>query len=223
MLLGTVLFSMLHKSKWDAGNIASIGLVALPVSAISTYHAVGGVHGGAYDQSSLAVASFVMGLGSLLFAFALTNTLFNAMLMQHLLPHQQVCGIHAASHTPHAHTTPTHHTHPPHAHTTRTHHTHHHTHTLLPELLADCILMFTTETAVQAEFQTPVQTLAAVGRGVGPYIGTMLIATGDDIEPGLGPRLMLLMSISVVALSIVIPSAFGRSFFDPPRPKPTMW
>jgi hypothetical protein len=32
----------------------------------------------------------------------------------------------------------------------------------------------------QARFQTPVQTLAAVGRGIGPFMGTVLMQTGDQ-------------------------------------------
>ena len=105
---------------------------------------------------------FVTGVGSLLFAFAVTNTLFNAILMQHLLPHQQ------------------------------------------------------------AKFQTPVQTLAAVGRGMGPFLGTLIIAKGDEYERGLGPTLMLAMSFTAISLSILVPAAFGGSFFDPPKPA-AMW
>ena len=104
----------------------------------------------------------MLGLGSLLFAFAVTNTLFNAVLMQHLAPHQQ------------------------------------------------------------AVFQTPVQTLAAVGRGIGPFLGTLIIAKGDEYRLGLGPPLMLAMSFSAVALSILVPAAAGGAFFDPPKPR-EMW
>ena len=111
-----------------------------------------------YEDNSYSIAAFTLGLGSLLFAFAVTNTLFNALLMQHLAPHQQ------------------------------------------------------------ARFQTPVQTLAAVGRGIGPYLGTLVIALGDEKEMGLGPQLMLAMAYIAIALSVLVPSAFGARFFDPPPP-----
>ena len=102
------------------------------------------------------------GVGSLLFAFAMTNTLFNAILMQHLKPHQQ------------------------------------------------------------AKFQTPVQTLAAVGRGIGPFLGTVVMAKGDEYRQGLGAQLVLVMSFLSIALSILVPAAFGGWFFDPPKPA-AMW
>jgi len=108
------------------------------------------------------VVLFALGLGSLLFAFAITNTLFNGLLMQHLQPHQQ------------------------------------------------------------ARFQTPVQTLAAVGRGIGPFMGTVLMQTGDQRHPGLGAPLMLAFAFTAIAMSILVPFAFGSRFFDPPPPK-TMW
>ena len=112
---------------------------------------------------NLKGAVFTLGLGSCLFAFAVTNTLFNAILMQHLAPHQQ------------------------------------------------------------AKFQTPVQTLAAVGRGIGPFLGTLLINIGDEMWLGLGPPLMLAMAFSSIAASILVPAAYGGAFYDPPPPKPTMW
>ena len=66
------------------------------------------------------------------------------------------------------------------------------------------------------------QTLAAVGRGIGPYLGTLAIAKGDEINLGLGPRLMLTMAYLSIALSVLVPSAFGGRFFDPPKLL-TMW
>ena len=74
----------------------------------------------------------------------------------------------------------------------------------------------------QAQFQTPVQTLAAVGRGIGPFLGTLIITKGDEVRVGLGPTLMLAMSFASIALSIIVPSGFGGCFFDPPKPK-AMW
>ena len=93
----------------------------------------------------------------------MTNTLFNALLMQHLAPHQQ------------------------------------------------------------AQFQTPVQTLAAVGRGIGPFLGTLIIARGDEYKRGLGPPLMLLMAFLSVTLSILVPTLWCGYFYDPPKPRPPMW
>lgn len=107
--------------------------------------------------------SLTIGVGSLLFAFALTNTLFNALLMQRLAPYQQ------------------------------------------------------------AKFQTPVQTLGAVGRGIGPYLGTLLIHWGNQRSQGLGPRLMMLFSFCAIGLSILVPSMFCGAFYGAPKQAPTMW
>ena len=71
----------------------------------------------------------------------------------------------------------------------------------------------------QAKFQTPVQTLAAVGRGIGPYLGTLLINVGDGWVLGLGPPLMLIMAFISIASSILVPAAYGNAFYDPPPPK----
>lgn len=163
MLLGTLMFSRLHKGSWAAHNIAAVSWVALPLGALALFRAVGQTseddYGIVYDRSGEAIVAFVLGLGSLLFSFALTNTLFNAILMQNLLPHQQ------------------------------------------------------------ARFQTPVQTLAAVGRGIGPYLGTLVIYSGDQQTQGLGPRLMILMAYLAIGLSIIVPSVFGDRFFRPPSPR----
>lgn len=126
MLLGTVLFSQLHKAKCRAWRIAAIAIAVLPISFISLfsdYLGDGRVNVARYRHSqnlTAMIAVFVVGVGGLLFSFAVTNTLFNALLMQHLAPHQQ------------------------------------------------------------ATYQTPVQTLAAVGRGIGPFLGTLIIARGDE-------------------------------------------
>ena len=140
--------------------------VALPVGAVALFFdTVKGLITQSryvYSESPFMIGLFVVGLGSLLFAFAITNTLFNASLMRHLAPHQQ------------------------------------------------------------AKYQTPVQTLAAVGRGIGPFLGTLIIAKGDEYRTGLGPPLMLAMSFSAIALSILVPAAAGAAFFDPPKPK-EMW
>ena len=85
------------------------------------------------------IASFTLGLGSCLFAFA--QTLFNAILMQHLAPHQQ------------------------------------------------------------AKFQTPVQTLAAVGQSIGPYLGTLLINIGDHWVLGGAPLMLIMAFISIAVVS----------------------
>lgn len=160
MLLGTALFSALHKAKWRGSTIATVAIAALPVAAAALVHAMGGKGGNTpyeFERSWVAIAWFAGGLGALLFAFAVTNTLWNALLMQHLQPHQQ------------------------------------------------------------AQFQTPVQTLAAVGRGIGPYLGTVIIGAGDAVHDGLGPRLMVAMAYLAIALSVLVPSAFGAQFFDPPK------
>ena len=75
----------------------------------------------------------------------------------------------------------------------------------------------------QAQYQPPVQTLAAIGRGIGPFLGTLIISQGDKIELGLGPSLMLLFSFTTIALSILVPSAFGARFYEPPQTQTPMW
>lgn len=74
----------------------------------------------------------------------------------------------------------------------------------------------------QSKFQTPVQTLSAVGRGIGPYIGTLLIAYGDGVSAGLGPRLLIAFSWGAIVSSIAIPSLFCGRFYDAPKPSPGM-
>ena len=159
MLLGTVLFSRLHSQKWKPFHITLIAIASLFVSFFGLYFAVRRTTGAVFDRSRASVASFTIGLGALLFAFAVTNTLFNALLMQHLKPHQQ------------------------------------------------------------AQFQTPIQTLASVGRGIGPFLGTVAIAAGDWYQQGLGPKVMLAMTFMSIAMSICVPAAYGARFFDPPQPQ----
>ena len=169
MLLGTTLFAMLHKRKWRAASIAWIALAALLVGGVSLVAATrlmpSVASGIAIDAtlSTVSIACLTGGLGSLLFAFAVTNTLFNGILMQHLRPHQQ------------------------------------------------------------SAFQTPVQTLGAVGRGIGPYLATLAISYGEQLREGHGAKFMLVLSSAAIGLSIAVPSSFGRAFFDPPPPVPTMW
>lgn len=169
MLLGTTLFAMLHKRKWRAASIAWIALAALLVGGVSLVAATrlmpSVASGIAIDAtlSTVSIACLTGGLGSLLFAFAVTNTLFNGILMQHLRPHQQ------------------------------------------------------------SAFQTPVQTLGAVGRGIGPYLATLAISYGEQLREGLGAKYMLVLASAAIGLSIAVPSSFGRAFFDPPPPVPTMW
>lgn len=95
------------------------------------------------------------GVCLMLAAFAMTNTLFNGLLIQRLAPHQQ------------------------------------------------------------SKYQAPVQMLAAVGRGVGPFLGTSLMVLGDSIKEGIGPRLMLVMCFCSVAASIAVPAAWGPAFMNP--------
>lgn len=165
MLLGTLLFSRLHKAKWRGSTIATVAIASLPMAAAGLVRAMGTQPPSSayeFERSWVSIASFAGGLGALLFAFAVTNTLWNALLMQHLQPHQQ------------------------------------------------------------AQFQTPVQTLAAVGRGIGPYLGTLIMAKGNEVHSGLGARLTVAMAYLAIALSVLVPSAFGARFFDPPKPV-SMW
>ncbi len=98
------------------------------------------------------------GVCALLLAFAMTNTLYNAMLIQRLAPYQQ------------------------------------------------------------ARFQTPVQMLATTGRGIGPWLGTVVLYNAGEWRVGSGPRILLLMCTLSVAASIFVPVAFCSHFFaSPPR------
>ena len=167
MLLGTTLFAMLHKRKWRAASIAWIALAALLVGGVSLVAATrlmpSVASGVAIDAtlSAVSIGCLTLGLGSLLSAFAVTNTLFNGMPMQHLRPHQQ------------------------------------------------------------SAFQTPVQTLGAVGRGIGPYCHPRDLVRRTAPR---GPR-------AVHARPRVgrhrpqhrRAEPVGRAFFDPPPPVPTMW
>ena len=113
------------QAKWRAASIAWIALAALLVGGVSLVarRVMPSVASGiAIDAtlSTVSIACLTGGLGSLLFAFAVTNTLFNGIPMQHLRPHQQ------------------------------------------------------------SAFQTPVQTLGAVGRGIGPYLATLAICTANS-------------------------------------------
>jgi len=159
MLAGTIAFSYLHKTlKYRPRAISRIALAALGIASISLCYTLyrTDVYGSSVTKSSSA--SLVLGVGALLFAFALTNTLFNGLLMVQLLPHQQ------------------------------------------------------------AKYQTPVQTLSAVGRGVGPYVGTLLMAYGDEYSMGLGPQLLVGFSYFTITSSILVPSFFGDRFYSEPSP-----
>ena len=138
--------------QYDSGLYSLVGCASRPPEPASARDCVQPV-----SAPRLAFGRFVGSIGSLLFSFAVTNTLFMAILMQHLAPHQQ------------------------------------------------------------ATFQTPVQTLGQVGRGIGPYLGTLLIQRGDQIAVGLGPRLMLVMSCCAITSSVILPSLFGGRFYDLPQ------
>jgi len=190
MLLGTVACGAFQKLEWSPSKGARVAYAALVIATFALWYgthvapAVGtsapakrrldeaasdtsdtassnplSVISGTFDGS---LTSVVIGIGLLLFTFALTNTLFNTLLIKQLMPHQQ------------------------------------------------------------ARFQTPVQTLAAVGRGVGPYLGTLIMAYGDEVAHGLGPRLLIGFSYAAVLLSVVVPSLMGSRFYEPPKP-PSMW
>ena len=182
MLVGTLAFSSFHRSKWRAPHVGLVAGAALLVASATLWFGIsmrideaefaevvevdGLSSNGVIDIGEIdaSLVNLVAGIGLLLFAFALTNTLFNSILMQQLLPHQQ------------------------------------------------------------ARFQTPVQTLAAIGRGMGPYLGTLIMTYGNrqPLFELLGPRLLVSFSYGAITLSVLVPSLFGARFYEPQRP-PTMW
>jgi hypothetical protein len=202
MLLGTLTFASLHRRKWKALPVLGVAGGAMAASMLALGAVVLPPPVPAAERTAGQLACLVLGVGAMLLAFAMTNTLFNGMLVQQLAPHQQ------------------------------------------------------------SKYQTPVQSLAAVGRGVGPWAGTMLYALGDAtstvrarppreraprraagappagsspdrraashpararaVAQGLGLRLLLLFSFGSVALSIGVPWCFGSPFYDPPRIKPSL-
>mmetsp|Transcript_6506 Transcript_6506/g.16813 ORF Transcript_6506/g.16813 Transcript_6506/m.16813 type:complete len:332 (-) Transcript_6506:290-1285(-) len=166
MLAGTLGFAQFTKWKWPASRQATVAGSAL---GLATGLLLYGVFTTApqtkevlreldWQEHGISLSCLICGIGLLLFAFALTNTLFNSLLMQQLKPHQQT------------------------------------------------------------RFQTPVQTLGVIGRGLGPYLGTLLMAYGDLIMELLGPQLLLAFSYTAIMLSVLVPSMFGRRFYDSPRP-----
>lgn len=166
MLLGSPLFIRMHRWRWRASSVATVAIAALPFGVVGLVWGMGPnlsarvppVFSRTTSGAPWApIAAFSCGLGTLCFAFAVSNILFNWLLM---------------SRAP--------------------------------------------------RFQAPVQTLAAVARGIGPYLGVLIITKGDETEPGLGPRLMLAAAYIAIALSILVPSAFGGKLYDSPSLAPML-